>query len=1508
MKRARLHLTLILGGCLCLLGRPALAAPWLIFTEVQAEPLPDGPGEYVELWHAEPPRVDLGGWRLEGEIEFEFPRGFTLLPGEVVVIAARPGDLARAHPGAPRILGPFTGKLDNDGGSVRLVNPAGATVARLRYDLGGEWPSVPSGTGHSLQLRNPYLDATDPSAWEASPEIGGTPGQVPVNLGEREKPGELLIRSGDTWRYRTTLDRISPGWRERDFDDTSWEQGRSGFGYGDGDDRTSLSGLRNRALTACTRRRFTVPDDREGHLLVLDVDYDDGFAAFINGVEVARANLGPAGTELSLDREADGYHEAGRPEHFVLGRVRDLLVPGENTLAVEVHNHELSSTDMSLIVELRLLEAPDSSALSAPPSTPRINEVATGEESWVELYQAGPEPLEVGEHWLSADPARTRGFQIPAGTSIPAQGWLRLGRAELGDNFRLSDESRRWILSDPEGRRVLDLLDGRELAGPSGEEELASLTTGRFPDGEANVLILDEPTPGERNRTRPPPSVVISEILYAPPGDDERQTFIELHNAGTRPVDLEGLRLAGGVAFTFPPDSRLEAGERRVVASSPAYLARLHQLPVEKVFGPLEQRLSGRGERIDLVDARGRIVDRVHYADRFPWPVEADRGSSLELIHPGLDRRLAGSWAPSREDLHSSWIDIRYTLEHDHRGIGDPSLFQLFLLGEGTCLVDDFSIEDASGAVLLEEDFESGATSWSACGTHEESAVETDPARPGNRCYRIVARGRGNSRNNSVYFSLRAPPIERREYTVRFRARWIEGSLLLLSRTSGQGLARLNQLERPDRAGTPGAVNSRHRETPFPVVGQPTQFPVAPSSTDPVTITARVSSVAPVERVEVHYRADRWQEAWQVVPLAETRPGSGIFGGLIPAGAGDRVEYLVRAFDAAGQEGTYPPGAPDRTMLYSTGIRPHSRLPTYTILVSEASRARLEMRPTLSNFPVDATLVFGDTEIFHNVQLRRRGSPFTRPRPNWRVDFGARTLDGRRSLTLDAQNGEGNQLSERLTYWLVDQLHAPNSRQRFVEVRMPGLSSGRFEDVEKVDSDYLERWFAPRTETVAVHRPADLRAELRPLLHKIDDHWELSPPGAESRHRSSRHRSYREAYFRYRGPDPEDYRWNFPARLSEEREDFEPLIELIRTLDPSRTPDPKFDEKFEQIAGVDVWLRVLAARTFAHDWDSIGLQRGKNAYLYRNEHDGLWYLLPWDADLSWQRSTRSRLISRKFPAVARLLTRPRFQRRFLGYLATLCERSLDPARIGVVLDDLEKHIGDSTSGYEWFARERRDYVQRQLPRARLRLEEVRRVTGVGDERDRLLLEGEAPLLAMRARLGGHEADLDFPGLDRFRVLLPLGPAGGSLTVGFLDLEGEELARVPVEVPDRPGAPALEARPERPPVEFYASGEKSEIVPRSVLTSGPEAHRSTTEARAERAPRERVRRGNGRTARPDETRTLGLIRLGFQFLVGFTILSAVLGLAQVIYLILRYRRRRATTRRPPRRPRGPRSPD
>ncbi len=173
---------------------------------------------------------------------------------------------------------------------------------------------------------------------------------------------EIVITENDTWRYwkgrSTPPDQDGIPWTHSNYDDDRWAGPASGsFGYGYRDNVNVLSDMQHHYLSLFLRTRFPVAAPDRISRLTLAVDYDDAFVAYLNGVELTRRNL-PSGkidhaTQALSEREASrGNGNSNPQEREFISLNPDLLVDGDNVLAISTHNASASSTDFYLRAEL----------------------------------------------------------------------------------------------------------------------------------------------------------------------------------------------------------------------------------------------------------------------------------------------------------------------------------------------------------------------------------------------------------------------------------------------------------------------------------------------------------------------------------------------------------------------------------------------------------------------------------------------------------------------------------------------------------------------------------------------------------------------------------------------------------------------------------------------------------------------------------------------------------------------------------------------------------------------------------------------------------------------------------------------------------------------------------------------------------------------------------------------------------------------------------------------------
>lgn len=193
-------------------GAPTTAQQGLRVTELMFHPADDAPAngdgsrEFIELKNVGPGPLDLRGVRFTDGIAFAFD-GETpavLGSGEVGVLVADETAFRAAYGPAARVLGVFTGRLDNGGERLRLVDGVGEEVLDFRYE--DAWYPLADGGGRSLVIKDPAAPLSawgDSLGWDISAAVGGSPGQD-----EDPRTGEDLDGDGmaDDWERRHQLD------------------------------------------------------------------------------------------------------------------------------------------------------------------------------------------------------------------------------------------------------------------------------------------------------------------------------------------------------------------------------------------------------------------------------------------------------------------------------------------------------------------------------------------------------------------------------------------------------------------------------------------------------------------------------------------------------------------------------------------------------------------------------------------------------------------------------------------------------------------------------------------------------------------------------------------------------------------------------------------------------------------------------------------------------------------------------------------------------------------------------------------------------------------------------------------------------------------------------------------------------------------------------------------------------------------------------------------------------
>ncbi|MBL7698765.1 MAG: metallophosphoesterase [Chitinophagaceae bacterium] len=159
-----------------------------------------------------------------------------------------------------------------------------------------------------------------------------------------------LIPYGSSWKYLDNGSNQGTAWRASGFNDASWASGNGELGYGDGDETTTVSyggNASNKYITTYFRTTVNIANPASFSNFTFSVVRDDGFVVYVNGVEVGRDNIG-TGT-VSYNTVAPSAIEDAT---ITFNVATSAFSAGTNTIAVEMHQASVSSTDVSFDLQL----------------------------------------------------------------------------------------------------------------------------------------------------------------------------------------------------------------------------------------------------------------------------------------------------------------------------------------------------------------------------------------------------------------------------------------------------------------------------------------------------------------------------------------------------------------------------------------------------------------------------------------------------------------------------------------------------------------------------------------------------------------------------------------------------------------------------------------------------------------------------------------------------------------------------------------------------------------------------------------------------------------------------------------------------------------------------------------------------------------------------------------------------------------------------------------------------
>lgn len=194
----------------------------VVFNEIMYHPATDELlNEWVELRNLLAVDVDISSWSLTGMIDYTFPSNSIIKGGAHLLVASVPSVL-NSQLGVTNVYGPFTNRLENNGGTLRLRNNSGRVVDEVSYGTDGDWPVAPDGAGVSLAKRDPDSASGPAPNWTASERVGGTPGVRNSLFAGGPPPETRRIAVDAAWRFDASGANLGTAWREAGYNDGAW--------------------------------------------------------------------------------------------------------------------------------------------------------------------------------------------------------------------------------------------------------------------------------------------------------------------------------------------------------------------------------------------------------------------------------------------------------------------------------------------------------------------------------------------------------------------------------------------------------------------------------------------------------------------------------------------------------------------------------------------------------------------------------------------------------------------------------------------------------------------------------------------------------------------------------------------------------------------------------------------------------------------------------------------------------------------------------------------------------------------------------------------------------------------------------------------------------------------------------------------------------------------------------------------------------------------------------------
>ncbi|MEY2409757.1 MAG: hypothetical protein QOF48_2427, partial [Verrucomicrobiota bacterium] len=256
------------------------------------------------------------------------------------------------------------------------ANDTDGSVTKVEFFRSGVLIGTDTTSPFGLSWTNALVGAFQLSA-VATDNNGATGTSAPISITFTGAAPSQLIATGSIWRFLDTgVNLAALPWTTVAFDDSAWGSGPAELGYGDSTDgrpeatQVGYGVDTDKFITTYFRRKFTVGDPGAYSALTFRTVRDDGAVVYLNGVEQFRLNM-PAGPIDNTTHASSPISGADEAAFYTNNAAASGLVSGVNVVAVEVHQVNGTSSDISFELELigntgAIVNNPPTVALTTP--------------------------------------------------------------------------------------------------------------------------------------------------------------------------------------------------------------------------------------------------------------------------------------------------------------------------------------------------------------------------------------------------------------------------------------------------------------------------------------------------------------------------------------------------------------------------------------------------------------------------------------------------------------------------------------------------------------------------------------------------------------------------------------------------------------------------------------------------------------------------------------------------------------------------------------------------------------------------------------------------------------------------------------------------------------------------------------------------------------------------------------------------------------------------------------